>query len=46
MASEQDAMDVAMEFYEHKDVEKFMAECKAKNSTVHIAEEKHNEFVD
>ena len=46
MASEQDAMEVAMEFYEHKDVAKFLAECKEKNIIVHIAEEKLNEFVD
>lgn len=46
MASEQDAMDVAMNFYEHKDTEKFLAECKELGVNVHIAEEKVNEYVD
>jgi hypothetical protein len=39
-------MDVAMGFYEHKDVDRFLAECKAQNVSVKIAEEKPNEFVD
>jgi hypothetical protein len=46
MSSEQDAMDIAMGFYEHKDTEKFLAECAAKGVVVHIAEEKPDEFVD
>ena len=46
MASEQDAMDIAMNFYEHKDTEKFLAEAKEKGVVVHIAEEKKDEFVD
>jgi len=46
MASEQDAMDIAMRFYEHKDTDLFLAECKVKNVVVHVAEEKADEFVD
>jgi len=39
-------MEVAMNFYEHKDVEKFMAEAQEKGVVVRIAEEKTGEFVD
>ena len=39
-------MDVAMNFYEHKDVDKFLAEAKEKGVGVQIAEEKKDEFVD
>jgi hypothetical protein len=39
-------MEVAMNFYEHKDVEKFMAEAKEKGVVVHVAEEKKDELVD
>ena len=46
MASEQTSMEVAMNFYEHKDTEKFLAECKEKAVIVRVAEEKANEFVD
>ena len=35
-----------MNFYEHKDVEKFMAEAKEKGVVVHVAEEKKDELVD
>ena len=46
MASESTSMEVAMNFYEHKDVEKFMAEAKEKGVTVRVAEEKKDESVD
>ena len=46
MANEQNAMDVAMNFYEHKDTEKFLAECKELGVIVRIAEEKPNEYID
>ncbi len=46
MASEEVAMEVAMNFYEEKDVEKFLAEAKEKGVTVSIHEEKKDEFVD
>ena len=35
-----------MNFYEHKDVEKFLAEAKEKGVGVHVAEDKPNEYVD
>lgn len=35
-----------MNFYEHKDVEKFLAEAKEKDVHVRIAEEKKDEYVD
>ena len=35
-----------MNFYEHKDVAKFLAEAKEKGVTVRIAEDKPNEYVD
>lgn len=35
-----------MNFYEHKDVEKFLAEAKEKNVLVSVAEEKGGEYVD
>jgi hypothetical protein len=40
MSSESDSMDVAMNFYEHKDVAKFLAEAQEKGVVVHVAEEK------
>jgi hypothetical protein len=46
MASESVAMEVAMNFYEHKDVEKFLAEAKEKDVHVRIAEDKKDEYVD
>jgi hypothetical protein len=46
MNSEEVAMDVAMNFYEEKDVEKFLAEAKEKNVTVEVYEDKKDEFVD
>jgi hypothetical protein len=46
MASESTSMEVAMNFYEHKDVEKFLAEAKEKDVHVRIAEEKKDEYVD
>lgn len=46
MSSEEVAMDVAMNFYEEKDVEKFLAEAKEKGVTVTIHEEKPGEYVD
>ena len=46
MASESVSMEVAMNFYEHKDVEKFLAEAKEKDVHVRIAEEKKDEYVD
>ena len=39
-------MDVAMNFYEHKDTEKFLTECKELGVVVRVAEEKPNEYVD
>ena len=45
MASEQDAMEVATNFYYHKDTDKFLAEAKEKGVVVHVAEEKKDEFV-
>lgn len=39
-------MDVAMNFYESKDVTAFLAEAKEKDVTVEIHEEKKDEFVD
>jgi hypothetical protein len=39
-------MEVAMNFYEHKDVERFLAEARGKRVTVSIAEDKPNEYVD
>jgi hypothetical protein len=46
MTSEETAMEVAMNFYEEKNVEKFLAEAKEKGVTVRIHEEKKDEFVD
>jgi hypothetical protein len=46
MSSEEVAMEVAMNFYEHKDPEKFLAEAKEKGVTVKVHEEKKDEFVD
>jgi hypothetical protein len=46
MNSEEVAMDVAMNFYEEKDVEKFLAEAKEKNVIVEVYEDKKDEFVD
>lgn len=46
MSSEEVAMEVAMNFYEHKDTEKFLAEAKEKGVTVRVHEEKKDEFVD
>lgn len=46
MANESTSMEVAMNFYEHKDIDKFLAECKEKNVIVHVAEEKAGEYVD
>ena len=46
MSSEEAAMEVAMNFYEEKDVEKFLAEAKEKGVTVRINEEKTDEYAD
>lgn len=46
MASESVAMEVAMNFYEEKNVETFLAEAKSKGVSVRIHEEKKDEFVD
>ena len=46
MSSEETAMDVAMNFYEEKNVEKFLTEAKEKGVTVEVHEEKKDEFVD
>jgi hypothetical protein len=46
MSSEEVAMDVAMNFYEEKNVEKFLAEAKEKGVIVEVFEDKPNEFVD
>jgi tRNA threonylcarbamoyladenosine modification (KEOPS) complex Cgi121 subunit len=46
MSSEETAMEVATNFYEEKDVEKFLAEAKEKGVTVRVHEEKKDEFVD
>jgi hypothetical protein len=46
MSSEDVAMEVAMNFYEEKNVEKFLAEAKERGVTVIIHEEKKDEFVD
>lgn len=46
MANEEAIMEVATNFYYHKDVEKFLAEAKEKDVNVKIAEEKKNEFTD
>jgi hypothetical protein len=46
MASEETTMEVVMNFYEHKDAVKFLAEAKEKNVTVHVAAEKKDEFTD
>jgi len=40
------AMEVAMNFYENKDVAAFLAEAEAKGVAVKITEEKKDEFVD
>ena len=39
-------MEVAMNFYEHKNVEVFLAEAKEKGVIVRIAEDKKDEYVD
>jgi hypothetical protein len=46
MASESTSMEVAMNFYEEKNVEKFLAEAKEKGVSVRIHDEKKDEFVD
>jgi len=46
MSSEEVAMDVAMNFYEEKNVEKVLAEAKEKGVIVEVFEDKPNEFVD
>jgi hypothetical protein len=46
MSSEEVAMEVAMNFYEEKSVEKFLAEAKERNVEVIVHEEKKDEFVD
>jgi hypothetical protein len=46
MASESVSMEVAMNFYEEKNVEKFLAEAKEKGVSVKIHDEKKDEFVD
>lgn len=46
MASEETTMEVVMNFYEHKDPVKFLAEAKEKNVAVHIAAEKKDEYTD
>jgi len=46
MSSEESAMEVAMNFYESKNVDEFLAEAKDKGVTVKIHEEKKDEFVD
>lgn len=46
MTHEEVAMEVAMNFYEHKDAEKFLAEAKEKGVPVTVHEEKKDEFVD
>ena len=46
MSSEEAAMDVAMNFYEEKDVEKFLAEAKERGVIVEVFEDKKDEFVD
>ena len=46
MASEEVAMEVALSFYENKDVEKFLTEAKEKGVTVKLHEEKKDEFID
>jgi hypothetical protein len=46
MASEETAMEVAMNFYEEKNVEKFLAEAEEKGVTVKVHEEKKDEFID
>lgn len=46
MSNEEAAMEVAMNFYEEKNVEMFLAEAKEKGVVVSVHEEKKNEFVD
>ncbi len=46
MSSEEVAMEVAMNFYEDKDVEKFLEEAKEKGVLIEVYEEKKDEFVD
>lgn len=46
MSSEEVAMEVAMNFYEEKDVGKFLAEAKEKSVIVEVFEEKKDEYVD
>jgi hypothetical protein len=44
--SEDIAMEVAMNFYENKDVDAFLAEAKEKSVVVEIHEEKKDEYTD
>ena len=46
MSNEETAMEVAMNFYEEKNVEVFLAEAKEKGVSVVVHEEKKDEFVD
>ena len=46
MSSEETAMEVAMNFYESKDLKKFLAEAEEKGVSVKVHEEKKDEFVD
>ena len=46
MSNEEVAMEVAMNFYEEKNVEVFLAEAKEKGVSVVVHEEKKDEFVD
>lgn len=46
MANEETIMEVAMNFYEHKDVDKFLTEAKSKDVAVRVAVEKKDEFTD
>jgi hypothetical protein len=46
MSNEEVAMEVAMNFYEEKNVEIFLAEAKEKGVSVVVHEEKKDEFVD
>lgn len=46
MSTEEAAMEVAMNFYENKNIDEFLTEAKEKGVTVRIHEEKKGEFVD
>jgi hypothetical protein len=46
MNNEEVAMDVAMNFYENKNVEMFLAEAEARNVLVDVYEERKDEYVD